>query len=765
MRLFFVISLVFSFNSLSQKVPELSEIMKGSEFIGFLPENVQWSVDGEKLYFEKDTKDDKQHFAYSLKKKTTDSINKKDIVSHGINNRKLYARELLYSLMNGKLIQLNSSGDAKPLLSMNKRIYNVQHVLNEKRVYFQLEGDLYMFDVKNNYFTQVSQVENRNESNKSEDYDYLSIQEKQLFIDRGIKKRDQDKEKSLANITIGDMTLQSLQISPNEKFIAYRLSKTSQPPYTDVMNYLSEDGFAKVQKARPKVGTVSPPEMKFGIYSFATDSSILIDFSFLPGIRTAPKYYEIYDRERELDKDKPLIVHEGVFSPDGSKILISIKSFDNKDRWILSYDLAQNKSTLVDHQHDEAWIGGPGISSWNYSSGTLGWINNEQIYFQSEKTGFSHLYRFDLKEKKVSALTEGKWEVHSAILSSDSKTFYITANKSHSGNRSFYHLDVLSREIRPILTRDGAYEIEISPDEKTLAFRYSFMNKPWEVYICKNKAGAEPIQITHSTTSVFKAFKWISPDIVDIPTENGLNSKARVYSPADSVNNGAAVIFVHGAGYLQNAHNYWSGYYREYMFHHILLSQGFTVLDIDYRASKGYGRNHRTAIYRHMGKADLDDQLHGKKWLVQNLNIDPERVGIYGGSYGGFITLMALFKHPGEFKCGGALRSVTDWAHYNHPYTSNILNTPDLDSIAYKRSSPIYFADGLEDRLIMFHGMVDDNVQYQDIIRLSQRLIELGKEDWDLANYPIEAHSFSTPTSWTDEYRRLLKMFNTQLLK
>jgi dipeptidyl aminopeptidase/acylaminoacyl peptidase len=223
------------------------------------------------------------------------------------------------------------------------------------------------------------------------------------------------------------------------------------------------------------------------------------------------------------------------------------------------------------------------------------------------------------------------------------------------------------------------------------------------------------------------------------------------------------VIFVHGAGYLQNAHKWWSSYYREYMFHNMLVDNGYLVLDIDYRGSAGYGRDWRTGIYRHMGGKDLSDQIDGAKYLVENHGVSEDKIGIYGGSYGGFITLMALFKNPGVFQAGAALRSVTDWAHYNHPYTANILNTPVQDSLAYQKSSPIYFAENLEDKLLMLHGMVDTNVQFQDIVRLSQRLIELEKENWELAVFPVEGHGFVEATSWKDEYKRIFKLFEETL--
>src|SRR5438874_1074810 len=199
------------------------------------------------------------------------------------------------------------------------------------------------------------------------------------------------------------------------------------------------------------------------------------------------------------------------------------------------------------------------------------------------------------------------------------------------------------------------------------------------------------------------------------------------------------------------------------MFHHLLMSKGYLVLDIDYRGSRGYGREWRTAIYRHMGGKDLEDNVDAARWLVEKLDVDSKRIGIYGGSYGGFMTLMAMFTTPDIFATGAALRPVTDWAHYNHPYTSNILNNPQDDPEAYRRSSPIYFAAGLKGTLLICHGMVDTNVNFQDTVRLVERLIELRKENWEVAPYPVEDHTFDRADSWADEYKRILKLFTEQL--
>ena len=313
----------------------------------------------------------------------------------------------------------------------------------------------------------------------------------------------------------------------------------------------------------------------------------------------------------------------------------------------------------------------------------------------------------------------------------------------------------------------GASSGQVSPDDTTFGVIYSYSNKPPEVYLMANRPGAPATQVTTSTTAEWRTGRWLEPQLVTFKARDGMEVPARLYTPemlgARRDRAAPGVIFVHGAGYLQNAHKYWSTYFREYMFHHVLASRGYVVLDVDYRGSAGYGRNWRTAIFRHMGGKDLDDIVDGAAYLADQHKVNRRRIGVYGGSYGGFITLMAMFTSPGTFAAGAALRPVTDWAHYNHSYTSNILNEPQTDPEAYRRSSPIYFADRLEGALLILHGMVDVNVHFQDSVRLVQRLIELRKENWEFQAYPVEDHAFEQETSWADEYKRVLKLFDLHL--
>src|SRR5699024_445208 len=312
-------------------------------------------------------------------------------------------------------------------------------------------------------------------------------------------------------------------------------------------------------------------------------------------------------------------------------------------------------------------------------------------WYQSEKTGYSHLYTQNIDSKKARALTSGDYEVQEAELSPDRKSFYMVTNKEEPGQTQFYHLDIDSKKQTRLTQKKGGHEVAVSPDGKQLAFLYSTSIHPWELFLQENKENSRPAQITHKAESeLYRSYAWQEPDIITFKDRDDLEVYAEIYKPEKQAPSRPGVIFVHGAGYLQDVKRSWSYYFREHMFMNLLADKGYTVMEIDYRGSAGYGRDWRTAIYRYMGKNDLADNVDGAEYMVENLNVNPDNIGIWGGSYGGFMTLMALFK-TNTFKSGGALRSVTDWAHYNHGYTSDILNLPQNDSIAYTRSSPIYF--------------------------------------------------------------------------
>jgi dipeptidyl aminopeptidase/acylaminoacyl peptidase len=780
MKQFFSLLLIIITNSFFSQDLQLEDIMKGNEFIGYQPVNQKWSVDGKTIFFDwnpnNNISDEKYYWKEGFSQPKALPLEEYPFQAIDYIGQEQY--DIVYYTYQNVLFSYNQiTKENRIIYQSSNAISNIQRSSVPEIVYFQQENNLFKLNAKNFQLLQVSNFKSGKKSEENKKTSFLENQQEDLFkfIQEGKEKTKwnenftkKSKIKFPLEIYYEENSLESLNINPNGNYVTFRISEYAKSKPTKIAQFISRNGQVDTKSARDKVSIDNLSKHKMGIYNIEKDTIYYVSFSNLSGINKLPKYYQEYENLKNTkETEKGIIMEPPVYNKTGDLAVFEARSLDNKDRWILQLNLSNGQINEIDHQHDEAWIGGPGIPTYSFDSGTLAFLNdNKTIYFQSEESGFSHLYTYNLETKNKTQLTKGNWEVRDVIASKKQNAFYISTTSTHPGNRSFYKLDISSKKMIPILTNDGSYQVSLSPDESKLLIRYSYSNKPWELYVADNKPNAEMKQITFSTKESFKKYNWRIPEGITFKATDGTNINARVYNPKAEKKNNAAIIFVHGAGYLQNAHHFWSSYYREYMFHNLLCDLGYTILDIDYRGSDGYGRDFRTGIYRHMGSGlDLSDHIDGKKYLIEKIGINANKIGIYGGSYGGLITLMALLTKPGEFKVGGALRSVTDYAHYNQGYTSNILNFPETDPKAYKRSSPIYFAENLKDKLLMFHGMVDDNVQFQDIIRLTERFIELGKKDWDLAVYPVEAHAFVKTYSWIDEYRRILELFNKNLLE
>jgi dipeptidyl aminopeptidase/acylaminoacyl peptidase len=758
----------------------IDQIMLGDRFIGFSPDNVFWGEDNKTIYFSWNPTMDTLASLYKVvlpngKPEKVSLEEQRKMVGNGEYSkdyrRKVFGRNgdvFLLDLTTGKEQQITNTFDNEG---------SPRFTGDGKGLTWVSNNNLYHWDSATGSIAQLTNFRNtpaRPSAKPLENEAWLKEDQMDLFDvlrwrkgQRDIRDRQNKalEVKRAREINYGSKFLGGLQASPDLRFVTFRYTKRAEPKSTDVPNYVTESGYTSDLMARSKVGTPQDT-YEFGIYDRTRDTFYMVDTKKLEGIYDKPAFLKDYHKGEKpynpkYDKPREVSFANVLFSDDG-KAVISLRAQDNKDRWIVLIDLLTGQLKQLDHQHDDAWIGGPGVSGFGGAS--IGWLpDNEHLWFQSEETGFSHIYTVNVKTGVKKALTSGNFEILESNLSRDGKFFFATASAEGPHEGHFYRLPVSGGKLEKITSLKGGNEAVLSPDESTLAIRYSFGNKPWELYWMPNQAGATAQQVTSSTTSAFKAYPWRVPEIVWFTARDGVKVPARLYKPTKPAPSRPAVIFVHGAGYLQNVHNWWSSYSREYMFHNFLVDRGYTVLDVDYRGSAGYGRDWRTGIYRHMGGKDLDDQVDGAKYLVSTHKVNAQNIGIYGGSYGGFITLMALFNAPETFKSGAGLRSVTDWAHYNHGYTANILNTPVEDSIAYRRSSPIYFAEGLKGNLLMLHGMVDVNVHFQDVVRLSQRLIELKKDKWDLAVFPMEDHGFIEPSSWSDEYKRIFKLFEETL--
>ena len=772
----------------------IDNIMRGPGLVGYTQEDVRWSPDGSTVYFTWKQYSDplqKDRDTYVVNRdgsglrKLSDEEKKDAPPANGDFTRD--KRNVVFTEDGDVYLWEASTGRRRALTQTTDSESAAHFTFDEQRVTFVRNSNLFAISPRDGSVVQLTNIAGPDdngpnvtmwdEKKGTESQEFIKGEERKLLtiVDERAKKREADeakwkKEHPLKPFKLArGQRVSDARITADGKFVVVTVTTEAEKvKRTIVPNYVTESAYTEDIPAREKVGDAQGSS-RIAILDAANGESKWFEHGLKLAAEAAPqktlttapperegkanadkteKTDEV-QRETAKPKDRDVSASSPVWSDDGKRAFVFVRSADNKDAWIFAFDPATAKGRQIASMHDDAWVrafGGPGT----------GWLgDNQTIWYGSEASGYMHLYAVPYDGGTPRALTSGKFEVDSVVLSNDKKTFYLTTSEGSPYERHLWSMPATGGTRKQWTTTPGDHEAVVSPDGTAFADVYSYTNRPPELFLGTTR-------VTTSPDPQFATQPWLDVPIVEVPARDGAKVPARIYKPANYTG-GKAVIFVHGAGYLQNVHRWWSSYYREYMFHHILMSRGYLVLDIDYRASRGYGRDWRTAIYRHMGGKDLDDHIDAARWLVREHGVDAKKIGIYGGSYGGFITLMALFTQPDVFAAGAALRPVTDWAHYNHPYTSGILNVPQSDAEAFKRSSPIYFAEGLKSRLLICHGMVDTNVHYQDSVRLAQRLIELRKENWELASYPVENHGFVEPTSWADEYKRILKLFEETL--
>lgn len=747
-------------------VVDIPNIMRGPETVGREPAQVRWTPDSRWIHFSwlppgSDWRETSRQYRIraaagatpeQLEDSFADSI--APMLANGVETRDLRRR---YVSSGGDIwvVEL-PSGQFRPLTrtTASEQVSGLSR--DESVLYFQQGGNAYALTLATGAVAQLTDIRTGTapDTTRRTAAQRGALERDQRDLFEAVRddaradsiRRERARERSEGNLPttwLGrDWRLQTLSLSPTgaHAVLIATQNATPEPKRTAVPNYVTASGFTEEIASRTKVGDAQSRQ-RVGLLTVATGK--------VEWIRP------VADDSSEVYGSLSL---RG-WNDAGTAALLRADTRGYDRRVLVRVDVDSARITQIDTLTDSAWVGGP-------CGGCFGWLpGNEGIWFASEESGFAHLYRTDPMGGNRRALTSGNWEVLGASLSPRRDAFRLTTNEGSPFEQHFWTMAIDGSNRTRLTSARGAHSVSVSPDGRWLADVHSTANHPGELYLQQSRAGANATRLTTSPTAEWLAAGWIAPEIVMIPASDGVQVPARIYRP-DQVGarpNGAAVLFVHGAGYLQNVHNFWSSYYREYQFHHLLARKGYVVLDVDYRGSAGYGRDWRTAIYRHMGGRDLEDFVDASKWLTATMGIPGDRIGIYGGSYGGFITLMALFTRAEYFGAGAALRSVTDWAHYNHGYTARILNEPQSDTTAYRQSSPIFFAEGLEDPLLIAHGMIDTNVHFQDVVRLAQRLIELGKQDWEMAVYPVEDHGFARPDSWTDEYRRILGLFDRWL--
>ena len=785
----------------------LEQIMAARDWIGNMPESGYWSYDSKTVMYRQKREDSALSDLYqadvtgTLTRKVGDADLGQAPAPGGDWNRDhsqhVFVRDdnvFVRSVLTGRLRQLTRDNVKKDTPSFMADGNHVQwHQGNDVYVY-DLDSGMSMLaaDVRlGDDPTKPTPPQNYLQAEQPRLFDFLATRaaNKQAKNEQQATERTADASRVAAPFYLGKgVEIAATALSPNGRWLAVVTQpKGHEDGEPGIMpNYITDSGYVETSKEHTYVGLNPPAAQQVKLLDLMNHSSFDLDETQLPGIKEDPlaalrKSAVDWDVQHGMSKSaaedsvkapvvREVSVNNLAFSDAGDGLAVQFIANDFKDRWLASVDFAKRALVTQERLTNKAWI------NWTFND--FGWMHDgHSLWYLSEADGWSHLYIKDLSAKSPRLLSKGDFEINPNLsLTRDDKYFFVSANKSAPGTWEIYRIAAADGDMQAITNLGGingaqpamhdGESFQLSPDESKLMVYHSMSNLPPEIYVVDASPNPKAaVRVTNTVSGAFTSVDWVQPQIVQVPSSHGASHGvyARLYLPKDysASKSYPAVFFIHGAGYLQDAHSGWSYYYHEFMFDTFLTQHGYIVMDMDYRGSAGYGRDWRTAIYRQMGHPEVEDITDGAHWLEEKYHADPKRLGVWGGSYGGFMTYMMMFRQPDLFQAGAALRPVGDWADYNDGYTGAILNRPDVDPQAYFDSSPINYAGQLKNHLLILQGMEDDNVFFIDTVHMTQKLIELRNPNFDVMFYPVEHHDFHEAASWLDEYRRIYRQFDT----
>ena len=561
--------------------------------------------------------------------------------------------------------------------------------------------------------------------------------------------------------------LRDVALSEDGLFVfARELDTSADPVPTLVPDYLSER--VTTREARRHLADDRPPPSRLWLWDARTGARTQLVLS--DDAEDAEDAEAAEEPEGPAERPGYRVVgwNPQPTAATPARLLLERRSEDRRELelWCWSEGLL----ALLHRERDEGWIGGPARrTTWS--------LDGERILFGSEVApgtttpGRSQLFVLDPDVglalgpgAGLTQLTEVAGEVTGFRPLPDGAVLF-QHNAEDPGQRGYGLVPAEAVGAgRPLVGGAPLYatprgwneDARASRDGARLVYLHEELLVPAELQAADF---VDHVTLSDTVPPDFEEVDWVRPQRVVVPSPDGVEVHAHVYLPPGVTLElpgppRATIVFAHGAGYLQNVTDSMTRYPLNALFHSRLATLGYPVIDVDYRGSAGYGGRFRTDVQGHLGGKDLDDIHLVVDALIDEGLVDPDRVGLYGGSYGGFLTMMALFTAPQRWAVGCALRSVTDWRTYHPAYTVPRLGRPSTHPDAYARSSPIDHVDGLEDPLLVLHGMMDSNVFAQDSIRLIEELIDRGKE-FDAMLYPSQGHAFEDGEHWLDEYRRI----------
>lgn len=387
--------------------------------------------------------------------------------------------------------------------------------------------------------------------------------------------------------------------------------------------------------------------------------------------------------------------------------------------------LTEDEATFIDEVDDMKWIF---------------LKNGKEFLWQAETDGYNHVYRYDFTGKLLNAVTAGKWEVSDiAAVDEENQLLYFISPEVSPMERHLYSIQLDGKKKKQLTTESGWHEITFSGNNSFYLDTYSSIAKP-AVSALYDKKGKQ-LQVIEDNAALaarMKEYETTTPEFIKVKTPevelNGYMIKPYNFDPKKKY---PVLMHVYGGPGHQTVTNQFQGF--NYFWHQMLANQGYIIVSVDNRGTGGRGEEFRKSTYAQLGKLETIDQIESAKYLATLPYVDGNRIGIWGWSFGGYMTSLCLTKGADIFKAGIAVAPVTNWRYYDSIYTERYLKTPQLNPEGYDENSPINFAKQLKGKYLIVHGTADDNVHFQNSMEMVNALVKANRQ-FDMHFYPNRNH-------------------------
>lgn len=437
----------------------------------------------------------------------------------------------------------------------------------------------------------------------------------------------------------------------------------------------------------------------------------------------------------DLGPEQDIYLPRVKWMADSQTLSYQVQTRDQQKLDLFAFNTRSKKQSTLLSENSSTWV--------NLHKDLHFLEDNRHFIWASERDGFEHLYLYKNNGTLVRQLTKGGWVVDSVEAIDEQKQLvYFSGRADTPTERHLYKVPLSGGTAERVTTRSGTHRTSFSKDASVYLDNFSTTNTPWQVSLHK----ANGKQLTWLSENAIRAEhplavyqkQWVQPKLATFTTDDGAELHYRLYTPAKLEGKHPVIVYVYGGPHAQMVTNSWQG--NRGLLMQYWVNKGYVVFTVDNRGSNYRGKAFEDPLYKKMGVIEVQDQVAGVKFLRSLPYVDPNRIGVHGHSYGGYMTLMSMFKAGEYFQAGVAGAPVTDWALYDTHYTERYMGNPKVDGEAYTGSSVFPYAKDLKGDLLIYHGMADDNVLFSNSTKLYKHLQDLAIP-FESMDYPGKKHS------------------------